>query len=244
MVGIIYANQGATRNKPLTPELEALLQRAAEAAGIDSIRVISGGQSGKRRTGSHRHDHGNAGDIELLRGGRLLDMTNQSDLPILSSFVSQARGLGATGIGAGTDYMGSKRLHVGFGSPAIWGAGGRSANAPQWLKTAANAPIGTTLTSAQTAMAPAAPAPALAPAPSAVPAAPAQGGTNPLAMIAQALGGRTEQQQAAPSSAGEIAPSSIGISGTQDLSAGAAALMASLLADRQKKLGLSLTGMG
>jgi hypothetical protein len=32
--------------------------------------------------------------------------------------------------------MGPKTLHVGFGSKAVWGAGGQAANAPDWLRKA------------------------------------------------------------------------------------------------------------
>ena len=32
------------------------------------------------------------------------------------AFVTKAASLGATGIGAGVDYMGTKTIHVGFGS--------------------------------------------------------------------------------------------------------------------------------
>lgn len=132
---IVYANQGATRNLPLSPQLAQLYDAAARAAGV-TVRVSSGGQpaSGPRRTGSTRHNHGNAGDIQLLVKGRQLDMTNPSDLPVIQKFIAEAHRLGATGIGAGTDYMGKHTFHVGYGAPAVWGAGGRGANAPQWLR--------------------------------------------------------------------------------------------------------------
>ena len=48
---------GATRNKPITQELRRVLDAAAQAAGIDAIRITSGGQDalgeGTRRIGSH-----------------------------------------------------------------------------------------------------------------------------------------------------------------------------------------------
>ena len=62
-----------------------------------------------------------------------------------TTFVTAAAARGANGIGAGEEYMGDKTIHVGFGLTAqdttklVWGAGGRSANAPAWLRTAAKA---------------------------------------------------------------------------------------------------------
>jgi hypothetical protein len=136
---LTYLNQNATRNLPLSDQLAALYQQAAEAAGIDEIRVGSGGQpaTGKRRTGSHRHDWGGAGDIKLVKDGRVLNFNKKEDLPIISSFVSAARGAGATGIGAGESYMGPETLHVGFGNPAVWG-GTKRQPVPEWLRNAYN----------------------------------------------------------------------------------------------------------
>lgn len=134
---LIYANSG-TRNQPLSSDLAALYEQAARAAGISAIRVTSGGQpaAGPNRVGSTRHNHGNAGDIQLLVNGRVLNFTNPQDLPIMQKFVSAAHSGGATGIGAGVDYMGPSTLHVGYGAPAVWGAGGSSKNAPDWLREA------------------------------------------------------------------------------------------------------------
>lgn len=141
---LIYGNAGI-RNKPLSEEVARAYEQAALAAKIDAIRVMSGGQdsSGSNRTGSHRHDDGGAGDIQLLRGGRALDFTNPDDLPYFKNFVSAAKGAGLTGFGAGSDYMGNQTIHAGGGSPVVWGAGGKSANAPEWLRQA----YGTTLAS-------------------------------------------------------------------------------------------------
>lgn len=133
---------------PIAAELRRLLERAADRAGIALVRVTSGGQapkgSGGKRTGSTRHDNGRAADLQLLIDGRrALDFTDADDLPFVAAFVTAAAALGASGIGAGVDYMGPRTLHVGFGtSPSdhtqlVWGAGGRSANAPKWLRKAA-----------------------------------------------------------------------------------------------------------
>lgn len=133
-----YANQGATRNMPLSPELVNVLSFLPEM-GI-TAEVFSGGQphkgSGKPRVGSVRHDHGGAGDIRFYKGGNLLDFTKPDDQQIGAEIIKRARAGGATGIGWGVDYMGPNAMHIGFGAPAVWGAGGKSANADQWLRDA------------------------------------------------------------------------------------------------------------
>lgn len=140
-----YSNSNATRNDPLNPKL-------IEAMGFINdmgivMDVVSGGQEaegqGGSRTGSTRHDHGNAADVDFYKDGRKLDWNNPSDLPILQEIVRTAKARGVTGIGAGDDYMGPGRFHVGFGAPAVWGAGGKSANAPSWLVEAYNNPMQT-----------------------------------------------------------------------------------------------------
>ncbi|CAL80233.1 hypothetical protein BRADO6629 [Bradyrhizobium sp. ORS 278] len=157
----------AIRNQPISDELTRVLQTAAEAAGIDMIRINSGGQDppgpGARRTGSTRHDHGRAADVQCVVGGSTLTFTDQSAPEAIVTFVSAAAAAGATGIGAGVGYMGNRTIHVGFGvstsdhSQLTWGAGGRSATAPQWLRDAAAAGW------AAPAPAPPQPAPAAAP---------------------------------------------------------------------------------
>lgn len=66
---VSYSNQGATRNKPVTPELLDQIQRGVSAVYGDGYKaeIYSGGQaakgSGGRRTGSTRHDdHGHGGE--------------------------------------------------------------------------------------------------------------------------------------------------------------------------------------
>jgi hypothetical protein len=140
---------GAIRNKPITAELRLVLQTAAQAAGVDAITIVSGGQDalgeGTRRTGSTRHDRGRAADLQLIVHGTALTFTDQSASQGVLAFVTAAAAAGATGIGAGVTYMGNKTIHVGFGTSVsdhtklTWGAGGHSANAPQWLRNAAQA---------------------------------------------------------------------------------------------------------
>ncbi|MEB2843812.1 hypothetical protein [Endobacterium cereale] len=137
---IVYRNQGATRNKPLD---EDLVKRLAylEQMGV-TAQVFSGGQDGKgegdRRTGSVRHDHGGAGDMFFHKDGKQLDWNNPDDLPIFKDIVSQGKANGITGFGAGPNYMQPGSMHVGMGNPGVWGAGGKSDNAPGWLKAAYN----------------------------------------------------------------------------------------------------------
>jgi hypothetical protein len=135
---------GAIRDKPITAELQELLGRAAAAAGVHVVRVTSGGQPGStgRRIGSTRHDGGRAADLELIVDGRPLTFSDQDGSKI-EAFITAAAANGATGIGAGERYMGNKTLHVGFGtspqdhSKLVWGAEGKSVNAPGWLRRAA-----------------------------------------------------------------------------------------------------------
>jgi hypothetical protein len=146
VANIVEATKGKIRDQPIAPELAAVLMGAAEAAGIDTVLVTSGGQPGStgRSVGSTRHNHGRAADLELQIGRHSLDFTDGGDRPIVEEFVAAAAAHGAIGIGAGVDYMGPKTLHIGFGtSPqdhtkVVWGAEGRSANAPTWLRQAAN----------------------------------------------------------------------------------------------------------
>lgn len=137
---VIEDTKGRIRDEPISDQLRSVLQKAGNAAKIDAVRVTSGGQVAKgtpgKRTGSARHDLGNAADLQLLKGGRPLDFTSLDDRPTVEAFVTAAAAHGATGIGAGVDYMGPTTLHVGFGSKAVWGAGGRAANAPAWLRRA------------------------------------------------------------------------------------------------------------
>jgi hypothetical protein len=133
-----YNNQGATRNKPLSDKLVSAMSFLPEL-GVE-MRVFSGGQaekgSGGPRTGSTRHDHGHAADADFYVGGRKLDWNNPQDVPIFQEIVRRAKAAGVTGIGAGDDYMGAGRMHIGFGAPAVWGAVGKGSNAPAWLRQA------------------------------------------------------------------------------------------------------------
>lgn len=133
-----YNNSGAIRDKPLSEKLVSALSFLPEM-GVE-MRVISGGQDAKghgtKRTGSTRHDHGEAADADFYMNGRKLDWNNPDDVPIFAEIVRRVRANGLTGIGAGDDYMGAGRMHIGFGKEAVWGAGGKGENAPSWLRNA------------------------------------------------------------------------------------------------------------
>lgn len=135
---IRYANQGATRNQPLSPQMYDALGFLGDL-GVQ-MEVFSGGQpakgSGKPRVGSVRHDHGNSADVFFYRDGERLDWRNPEHIPIYQEIVRRGREAGLTGFGAGEGYMQPGSMHIGFGTPAVWGAGGSGANAPKWLREA------------------------------------------------------------------------------------------------------------
>jgi hypothetical protein len=141
MVKVIENTRGKVRDLPIAPRLKQILSLAGTAAGIDEVVVESGGQCAlgtcTKRTGSTRHDLGNAADLDLRKNGRTLKFTNSSDLVHFQSFVEAAASFGATGIGGDVGYMGASRLHVGFGSRATWGGNGGTGEAPAWLASAA-----------------------------------------------------------------------------------------------------------
>lgn len=142
---IKYANSGAVRNQPLSGRLLSALSFLPEL-GVQ-MEVFSGGQPGKgsggARVGSTRHDHGHAADVKFYKDGRLLDWRNPHDLPVFEEIVRRGRANGLTGFGAGDGYMQPGSMHLGFGSEAVWGAGGKGENAPEWLRNAyAGSPAG------------------------------------------------------------------------------------------------------
>ncbi len=144
------ADVAAIRRQPISDRLDKVLSHAAKEAGV-TVNVTSGGQphkgSGGPRTGSTRHDGGNAADLTLHdASGRMLDFTNKADRPTFEKFVSAATAAGATGIGAGVGYMGPNTIHVGFGKKASWG--GARWVAPAMRAGAAN-PVNVGGTSAQ-----------------------------------------------------------------------------------------------
>jgi hypothetical protein len=141
MVRVVENTAGKTRDLPIVPRLKQILSFAGSVAGIDEVRVESGGQCAigtcSKRVGSTRHDLGNAADLDLAKGGRVLKFTNSNDLPLFEAFVEAAASFGATGIGGDVGYMGPTRIHVGFGSRATWGGTNGTGAAPNWIINAA-----------------------------------------------------------------------------------------------------------
>ena len=134
-----YQNQNATRNKPLS---EKLVSSMSFLADMDVQMVVySGGQDalgeGTRRTGSTRHDNGNAADVFFVdkKTGKVLDWSKPEDQPIFEEIFYRAYQKGVVGWGAHTDYMGNTNVHLGFGAEATWGKGG-TGNAAPWLENA------------------------------------------------------------------------------------------------------------
>ena len=141
---LIYANQGATRNRGLASDLERILQATAEETNT-RIRITSGGQCGinsgcTRRTGSTRHDYGNAADFDIIDAttGRVISYGE----PAFFQFLTTLSANGARGVGADRDgrYMNqgaaTGRVHADIESPAVWGHNGRGVNAPDPVRRA------------------------------------------------------------------------------------------------------------
>lgn len=139
-----YANQGATRSLPLNDQLVNALGFLPEL-GV-TMEVFSGGQpeAGQGpRVGSERHDHGNAADVFFYKDGQKLDWANPEHQPLFQEIVRRGKAAGITGFGAGDGYMQPGSMHLGFGPEAVWGAGGKGENAPDWLRSAfSGAPAG------------------------------------------------------------------------------------------------------
>ena len=142
---VVYELGDAIRNKPIQPKLAKILQSVSAKSGY-KIVVYSGGQDPKgtpnaRRTGSTRHDNGYAADIRVFDGSTRLSAENSSTFDRLSKFVKLLQSEGIESVGAGPGYM-TGNLHVdiaasvGQGPSTTWGAGGRGANTPSWLKQA------------------------------------------------------------------------------------------------------------
>lgn len=158
-VQIDYQLEGKIRDQPLQQQVVDRMSAAAAATGPNiGITVISAGQdaSGPRRTGSHRHDHGGAGDLILTVDGRAVTPTQRPD--IYERFFENAAASGFTGLGHYDNF-----IHVGGGTQAFWGPDTRSASAdPRFANAAArgyanpiNVQFGNELISADSVLTPA-----------------------------------------------------------------------------------------
>jgi soluble lytic murein transglycosylase-like protein len=118
-VQFIDATPGKIRDKPVQQWVYDGLARAASATDSRiAIKVVSGGQdakgSGGKRTGSARHDHGNAADIVLVVDGKEVKPSENKEL--YRQFFRNAAAMGFTGMG---HYEWG--VHIGGGAQAIWG---------------------------------------------------------------------------------------------------------------------------
>jgi hypothetical protein len=141
-VSELQQKEASIRRQAIQKELKQQLEYAGLKTGVN-VEVTSGGQpehgrQGVDRTGGHRHDHGGAADLQLrdAKTKELLDFRKPEDRQRMQQFLVESMKAGATGIGAGLDYMGAHRLHVGGGAPGYWGAGGKEQNAPDWVANA------------------------------------------------------------------------------------------------------------
>jgi len=158
--GNVYQDiSGKIRNQPISGTLAQILAKAAKESGVD-VTVRSGGQmsmkdweaaSGEKkittsadgtktyyldgravRTGSIRHDAGDAADLDVYMGGSNTPLSIND--PAFRKFIAAAKKHGITNMGAGDGYMETggpgTRIHMGIrGSSTTWGAGNKHSNA-------------------------------------------------------------------------------------------------------------------
>lgn len=129
LASLAYANQGAIRDDTINPDLQRNIQSSIyDVYGPGySTEVYSGGQPGKgeggARTGSIRHDHGNAADIRVRNpDGKIV---TGNDLAPLGQYW-QAQDYGGTGMemrggGVHLDNWTEDKLRPGMGM--TWGYG-------------------------------------------------------------------------------------------------------------------------
>ena len=129
------------RNKPVSDKLLEDMSFLKDM-GIQMV-VYSGGQDAKghgdRRTGSTRHDGGNAADAYFvdMKTGEVLDWSDPKNRTKFQEIFYRGYQNGVKGWGAHSEYMGTKNVHLGYGAPAVWGKGGKGLPA-DWLWEAWN----------------------------------------------------------------------------------------------------------
>lgn len=131
-VQFIDATQGKIRDKPVQTWVKDGLARAAAATDPRiAIKIVSGGQDGAQRTGSTRHDHGNAADIVLVVDGK--EVKPSENKALYAAFFRNAAANGFKGLG---HYEWG--IHVGGGAQAAWGPDKSSRTLdPEFAKAAA-----------------------------------------------------------------------------------------------------------
>lgn len=114
-VQFIDATAGKIRDKPVQSWVRDGLARAAAATDSRiAIKIVSGGQDGAQRTGSKRHDHGNAADLILVVDGK--EVKPSENKALYAAFFKNAAANGFKGLG---HYEWG--IHVGGGAQAAWG---------------------------------------------------------------------------------------------------------------------------
>ena len=127
-VEIIEDLEGKIRSQPVSKGVRNKMAAAAAATDPNiALKIVSGGQPSLgqvgRRTGSGRHDHGNAGDIVLVRDGK--EVRPAQDPELYERFLENSAAAGFTGIG-----IYPWGVHVGGGKVAAWGADKTSKSLP------------------------------------------------------------------------------------------------------------------
>lgn len=161
MARVIQTQQkvAGTRRAALDEKLVKLLEDVAARNNV-YFEVYSGGQNDETGyTGSVRHDHGNAADLKAYQideagNKKYITTDTRGGQALWKNIASSSIALGATGVGMAEGYMGNGSMHIGFGNPAnhgrpsstkstiVWGDGGKSATAPDWLVSARNEGLG------------------------------------------------------------------------------------------------------
>ena len=111
---IEYQIAGKKRDKYINKSLEQLLSAAAKASGVDVVMITSGKQPGTNglKTGTPRHDTGDAADFKLKVGNRQLMPNNMSDRAIMAKFTREAAARGIIGAGFAYGSMAPNVFHM------------------------------------------------------------------------------------------------------------------------------------
>ena len=121
----VYYNYsaGTKRDGRVSSSLESILSRAAYASDVYAVEIYSGRQPGSkgRRTGSGRHDTGEAVDVRLIKtkedfenvkGKVYVNGNSTEGRAIFTAFVQAAIPLGIRGGGFSRSYMGDYGMHL------------------------------------------------------------------------------------------------------------------------------------
>jgi|694.fasta_scaffold36434_8 lysozyme family protein len=149
--GAITQNHaGKIRSQDLSSELQQVISNGLAGTGLN-WNSTSGGQptaGNGPRTGSTRHDLGNATDGQFVDAetGRVLNADNLNDRQIISAALTNLYAAGITSVGwdssstGGGHYMGSTTFHLDIDPRGgVWGHTMTSSSAASWILAARNA---------------------------------------------------------------------------------------------------------